>query len=94
MDWFQVPENYECIQRSNDTTLYAWNGNTRDTYVVNGLSWEKTASTTYNYGHSDVVCVQGAQIPSQITPWFIGCAFVLMLVIFNHILKMILGVRR
>lgn len=94
MHWFDIPEDYNCVTRQNDTTLYAYKNNIRDTYTLNGLEWEHTASSNFNNTYNNLICVSGSQVPSQVTPWLIGCGFVLMLCIFNHIIKMIIGVRR
>lgn len=94
MRWFAIPENYDCVTRQNDTTLYAYKNNIRDTYTLNGVEWQKSATSTYNGNYSGLVCVSTSQIPSEFVPWFIGFAFVLMLCLFHHIIKMIIGVKR
>lgn len=95
-DWFQVPsaETYSCIQRQSDTTIYAYKSNVRDTYIINGLTWEKTGTQSYTGNLNNIVCVTGYQIPSQVTGFIVLSALLVVGAIFNHIIKMILGVQR
>ena len=38
MTWFSIPEGYSCVIRQSDTSLYAYQGSRRDTFILNGLS--------------------------------------------------------
>ena len=81
MAWFELPADYDCVVRQNDTTLYAYGNGRRDTYTINGLSWLKTATSSQSWGNipDNAICQTTAQIPSAIVPSFVfvGSAFVL-----------------
>lgn len=66
MTWFAIPEGYSCVIRQNDTTLYGYQGSRRDIFTVNGLQWERTATSMNSSLPSNHVCVTTPQIPSSI----------------------------
>lgn len=67
MSWFEIPvDDYFCLTRQNDTTVYGYQGNRRDTYTLNGLTWQKTATSTNSSTPANSVCVTTPQIPSTI----------------------------
>lgn len=67
MSWFEIPsDDYFCITRQNDTTLYGYQGNRRDTFTLNGFEWQKTATSASSSTPSNLVCVSTRQIPSTI----------------------------
>lgn len=67
MSLFSVPEGYSCVTRQNDTTLYAYKGSQRHTYIINGINWEHTSTQTNTTIPTNAVCVTNPQIPSAIT---------------------------
>lgn len=89
MTWFEIPSGYSCVVRSNDTTLVGYQGNRRDTYTLNGLVWQKTATTTNNNYPSNIVCVTDPQIPSSVHTGLIIGGVLIMLGFFSIIAKMI-----
>lgn len=67
MTWFDIPsDDYFCITRQNDTTLYGYQGNRRDTFTLNGFEWQKTATASQNTMPSNLICVSDPQIPSTV----------------------------
>lgn len=90
MSWFQIPtDDYFCITRQNDTTLYGYQGNRRDTFTLNGFSWQKTATSTYSSTPANLVCVTTAQIPSTVQTGIIVGAVLIVLGAFVMISKII-----
>lgn len=90
MAWFDIPEGYTCVVRQSDTSLYAYQGTRRDTYTVNGLKWQKTATATNTSVPTSAVCVTNSQIPaaSMNSMLLIGCTFcVLALITIFKIMK-------
>lgn len=79
MDYFKIPEGYSCVTRTNDTTLQAYSGSRRDTFTLNGFTWQKTSTTSNTSITSGAVCVTGAQIPSTVqTGSIIGAVLVVL----------------
>lgn len=66
MSMFSVPEGYSCVTRQSDTTLYAYKGNQRDTYIINGIEWEHTSTQTNSTIPANSVCHSNVQIPSSV----------------------------
>lgn len=89
MAWFDIPEGYTCVVRSNDTTLYAYQNSRRDTYTQNGLSWQKTATSTNFSLPSNPVCVSIPQIPSSILTGILVSATFIALGAFSMITKIV-----
>lgn len=91
MIWFDIPEGYSCVVRQSDTTLYAYrNGsNVRDTYTVNGLSWQKTGQTTSSSSYASSICVTTPQIPSTFLTGGLVAGTLVVLAAFSMIYKMI-----
>lgn len=89
MIWFNIPEGYSCIVRSNDTTLLGYQGSRRDTFTLNGLIWQKTSTSTNSSLPSNSVCVSGAQIPASVVPFAILGAVLVVLCFLAFINKMI-----
>lgn len=92
---YDLPSGYSCITRSNDGNyLYAYSGSTRDTYGINGFSWQKIASSDYNTIPSSAVCLSGNQYPNEMVNSLILPATIIVLCFFGVILNMFMGVRR
>lgn len=89
MTWFSIPEGYQCVVRNNDTTLFAYQGSRRDTYTLNGLSWQKTATSSSTNYPSNTVCISTPQIPSSVHTGLIVGGVLIMLAFFSFIAKMI-----
>lgn len=89
MTWFSIPEGYSCVVRNNDTTLYGYQGNRRDTYTLNGLKWQHTSTSTSSSYPSNLVCVSEPQIPSSIHTGLVVGGVLIMLAFFSFIAKMI-----
>lgn len=92
---YELPTGYQCITRSNDGNyLYAYNSNIRDTYGINGFSWQKI-STNYNSSlPNSSVCLESPQYPNQFAQSLILPATLIVLAFFKIILNMFMGVRR
>lgn len=84
---FDIPEGYNCVVRSNDTTLYAYAGSMRDTYTYNGFAWQKTATSTSSYPNNPV-CVTGRQVPSGVLNALLLGGVALSICFFDLIYKM------
>lgn len=80
MALFDIPEGYSCVVRQNDTTLYAYAGNHRHVYVVNGLNWEHTSTQINSTIPTNSVCVTSRQYPSSVVDAFVlgGIAFAIL----------------
>lgn len=90
MIWFSIPEGYSCVTRQNDTTLYAYKDyNTRDTFTLNGLVWQHTATSNYSGSIGNNVCVTAPQIPSSFLTGGLVAGTLVVLCAFNMIYKMI-----
>lgn len=89
MSWFSIPDGYSCVVRQNDTTLYAYTGNRRDTFTLNGLSWQKTSTSNNTSLPQNIVCVDSPQIPSTFLTGGLVSATLLVLGFFTLISKMI-----
>lgn len=89
MAWFSIPEGYTCVIRSNDTTLYAYRSSQRDTYIQNGLSWQRTATSTNTSLPTNPVCVSTPQIPSSILTGALVSATFIALGAFSMITKIV-----
>lgn len=89
MDYFKIPEGYSCITRNNDTTLYGYSGNRRDTFTLNGFTWQKTATNSNTSMPSNLVCVTAPQIPSTVQTGSIVGAVLVVLAFLGMVGKMI-----
>lgn len=89
MAWFDIPEGYTCVIRQNDTTLYAYQGSRRDTFIQNGLGWEKTATVTNSSLPTNPICVSTPQIPSSMLTGMVVVAGLISLAAFSMIAKII-----
>lgn len=89
MTWFQIPQGYGCVTRQNDTTLYGYTGSRRDTFTLNGLSWEKTATQTNVNYPTNQVCVTTPQTPSSFLTGAIVASTMLVISGFSIIYKII-----
>lgn len=89
---FDIPSGYSCVVRYNDTTLYAYRNNTRDTYTLNGFDWQKTGTNSSSSLPNNSVCVKDYQIPSQTFGAIILSACVIVIVFFAVLYKAIMGV--
>lgn len=90
MAWFEIPtEDYFCVVRQNDTTLYAYQGNRRDTFTLNGLEWQKTGTSTNSSTPSNLVCVTSPQIPSSVLTGVVISSTLVMACFFYLILKIV-----
>ena len=89
MAWFSLPEGYTCVTRQNDTTLYAYQGSRRDTFTLNGLRWQRTATSGNTSIPSSVVCVTTPQIPSTIQTGVIVGAVLVVLCFLGFIYKIV-----
>ncbi len=89
MTWFSIPDDYFCVVRQNDTTLYGYTGSRRDTFTLNGFKWQKTATSTNSSMPSNSVCVDSAQIPSSIIPAVVISAVMIVIAFLAFINKMI-----
>ena len=100
MDYFKLPENYQCIvpaSTSSQTSIYAYNARERDQYDLVGYNWVKTRHQTYNYDQdlSTLICLnQEKLVPTDTLNSFILPATIFVICFFNLILKMFMGVRR
>lgn len=92
---YELPAGYTCVTRSNDGSyLYGYTNNTRDTYTVNGFTWQKIATSSYYQLPDSSVCLSGNQYPLAFTTSLILPAVLIVLCFFKVILNMIMGVRR
>lgn len=89
MTWFAIPEGYSCVTRQNDTTLYGYVGSRRDTFTLNGLNWQKTATQSNVSYPSNQVCVTTPQTPSSFLMGAIVAGTLIVLGAFSIIVKMI-----
>lgn len=89
MTWFAIPEGYSCVTRQNDTQLYGYTGSRRDIYTLNGLNWQKTATSTNTNIPSNPVCVTTPQIPSSFLTGAIVAGTMLVLGFFSVVYKII-----
>ncbi len=92
---YELPSGYTCITRSNDGSyLYGYRDNTRDTYTVNGFSWQKIATSYNSQTPNSSVCLQVNQYPNSFTNSLIMPATLIVLCFFGVVLKMFNGVHR
>ena len=89
MTWFSIPEGYSCVIRQSDTSLYAYQGSRRDTFILNGLSWQKSSTSTGSSIPPNSVCVSTPQIPSTLLTGCTISSVLIVLATFSMIYKMI-----
>lgn len=93
--WFERPSNYDCVVRNSDTQLYGYRNNVRDTFIPNGLYWQKTATSSYNTIPNGSVCLSDSPVyPSALLSPLLVSATLVVLCFFSLIIKMFMGVRR
>lgn len=90
---FEVPSGYDCVVRNSDTSLYAYSGNTRTSFIPNGFSWQSTSVSTTSSRPSTSLCVTSPQFPSAFSSTiliggyiFAICFFVMIYKIFKRVL--------
>lgn len=90
MSWFSIPvDDYFCVVRQNDTTLYGYQSNHRDTFTLNGFQWQKTATSVNTSMPANLICVTSPQIPSTVLNAFVIGGVLLSLCFFYLILKIV-----
>lgn len=89
---FEIPTGYNCVTRQNDTTLYGYRNNTRDTYTLNGFHWQKTGTSTSSSLPNNAVCVKDPQISTEAFGQIIFASVIILVAFFAALYKSITGV--
>lgn len=96
-DWYKVPTGYNCLDVSNNNFIYAYTGNRRDTYRLNGMIWTKTgqstSSSSYNCSSMQVFSFTGSHfVPYDQMGFIILSSTIVVLAFFSVILNWFKGV--
>lgn len=91
-DMYKLPTGYNCIDIQNESTVYGYTGNRRDTFVLNGFKWTRIYSNTSNYYSCNYNYTEPYYIPSSHSARFILPAVLIVGALFAIILNWFKGI--